>query len=86
METPDRPAINPDHRQNTKLKDQLLPSTRDRGGFGFRRFPKQTITTITDRVLEGLSEWQNRPLDVPPELPRSIAKTGCSAVSESFAR
>lgn len=25
---------------------------------------KQTISTITDRVLEGLSEWQNRPLDV----------------------
>jgi putative transposase len=25
---------------------------------------KQTISTITDRVLEGLAEWQNRPLDV----------------------
>ncbi len=25
---------------------------------------KQTISTITERVLEGLSEWQNRPLDV----------------------
>jgi putative transposase len=25
---------------------------------------KQTITAITDRVLEGLGEWQNRPLDV----------------------
>src|SRR5271154_6212752 len=24
---------------------------------------KQTISTITDRVLEGMSEWQNRPLD-----------------------
>jgi putative transposase len=24
---------------------------------------KQTITTITDRVVEGLGEWQNRPLD-----------------------
>ena len=24
---------------------------------------KQTISTITDRVLEGLAEWQNRPLD-----------------------
>ena len=24
---------------------------------------KQTITTITDRVVEGISEWQNRPLD-----------------------
>jgi transposase-like protein len=24
---------------------------------------KQTITTITDRVIEGMSEWQNRPLD-----------------------
>jgi hypothetical protein len=25
---------------------------------------KQTISTITDRVLEGMTEWQNRPLDV----------------------
>jgi putative transposase len=25
---------------------------------------KETISTITDRVLEGLGEWQNRPLDV----------------------
>jgi putative transposase len=24
---------------------------------------KQTITTITDRVVEGMAEWQNRPLD-----------------------
>jgi putative transposase len=24
---------------------------------------KETISTITDRVLEGMSEWQNRPLD-----------------------
>ena len=24
---------------------------------------KQTISTITDRVMEGMSEWQNRPLD-----------------------
>jgi putative transposase len=24
---------------------------------------KETITRITDRVLEGMSEWQNRPLD-----------------------
>ncbi len=24
---------------------------------------KQTITTITDRVMEGMSEWQSRPLD-----------------------
>jgi len=24
---------------------------------------RQTVSTITDRVLEGLSEWQNRPLD-----------------------
>ncbi len=24
---------------------------------------KQTITTITDRVMEGMAEWQNRPLD-----------------------
>jgi hypothetical protein len=25
--------------------------------------PKQTISTITDRVLEGMGEWRNRPLD-----------------------
>ena len=24
---------------------------------------KQTITTITDRVMEGLADWQSRPLD-----------------------
>ena len=24
---------------------------------------KQTISTITDRVMEGMAEWQNRPLD-----------------------
>ena len=24
---------------------------------------KTTISTITDKVLEGMSEWQNRPLD-----------------------
>jgi transposase-like protein len=24
---------------------------------------RQTISTITDKVLDGLSEWQNRPLD-----------------------
>ncbi|TQJ03943.1 mutator family transposase [Amycolatopsis cihanbeyliensis] len=24
---------------------------------------KQTITTITDRVMEGMADWQNRPLD-----------------------
>ncbi|MEN3271162.1 MAG: putative transposase, partial [Pseudonocardia sp.] len=24
---------------------------------------KHTISTITDRVLDGMAEWQNRPLD-----------------------
>ena len=24
---------------------------------------KQTITTITDRVMEGMADWQSRPLD-----------------------
>jgi putative transposase len=24
---------------------------------------KQTISTIIDRVLEGMTQWQNRPLD-----------------------
>jgi putative transposase len=27
------------------------------------RVSKDTISTITDRVLEGMAEWQNRPLD-----------------------
>jgi transposase-like protein len=27
------------------------------------RVSKETISTITDRVLDGMSEWQNRPLD-----------------------
>jgi putative transposase len=25
---------------------------------------RQTISTITDAVIEGMTEWQNRPLDV----------------------
>src|SRR5688572_29383788 len=25
---------------------------------------KQTISTITDKVLDGMAEWQNRPLDL----------------------
>ncbi|EMD23712.1 Mobile element protein [Amycolatopsis azurea DSM 43854] len=25
---------------------------------------RQTISTITDKVLEGMGEWQNRPLDL----------------------
>jgi putative transposase len=24
---------------------------------------RQTISTITDKVIEGMAEWQNRPLD-----------------------
>jgi hypothetical protein len=24
---------------------------------------KQTISTITDRVMDGMAEWRNRPLD-----------------------
>jgi transposase-like protein len=24
---------------------------------------KQTISTITDKVMDGMGEWQNRPLD-----------------------
>jgi transposase-like protein len=24
---------------------------------------KQTISTITDKVIDGMAEWQNRPLD-----------------------
>jgi transposase-like protein len=29
---------------------------------------KQTISTITDKVIEGMAEWQNRPLD-PGRIP-----------------
>ena len=29
---------------------------------------KQTISTITDRVIEGMAEWQSRPLDTPGSL------------------
>jgi hypothetical protein len=25
--------------------------------------PEQTITTITDRVMDGMAGWQSRPLD-----------------------
>jgi transposase-like protein len=25
---------------------------------------RQTISTITDKVIEGMAEWQNRPLDL----------------------
>src|SRR5436305_9383943 len=30
---------------------------------------RQTISTITDKVMEGMAEWQNRPLD-PGRSPR----------------
>jgi transposase-like protein len=33
---------------------------------------KQTITAITDRVVEGLADWQNRPLD-PGRFPAMVA-------------
>jgi putative transposase len=33
---------------------------------------KTTISTITDKVMEGMSEWQNRPLD-PGRIPRVVA-------------
>jgi hypothetical protein len=31
---------------------------------------RQTISTITDKVVEGMTEWQNRPLDAALRLPR----------------
>jgi putative transposase len=34
--------------------------------------PKSTISTITDRVMEGMAEWQNRPLD-PGRFPSVVA-------------
>jgi transposase-like protein len=33
---------------------------------------KQLISTITDRVLEGMAEWQSRPLDVG-QIPAVVA-------------
>jgi putative transposase len=33
---------------------------------------KTTISTITDKVMEGMSEWQNRPLD-PGRIPLVVA-------------
>ena len=33
---------------------------------------KQTITTITDRVIDGMAEWQSRPLD-PGQIPAVVA-------------
>jgi putative transposase len=33
---------------------------------------KTTISTITDKVMEGMSEWQNRPLD-PGRIPSVVA-------------
>uniref|UniRef100_UPI0037C827F2 transposase n=1 Tax=Pseudonocardia charpentierae TaxID=3075545 RepID=UPI0037C827F2 len=33
---------------------------------------RQTISTITDKVLEGMAEWQNRPLD-PRRFPAVVA-------------
>jgi putative transposase len=33
---------------------------------------KQTISTITDRVIEGMAEWQSRPLD-PGRIPVMVA-------------
>ena len=36
---------------------------------------KQTISAITDRVMEGLAEWQNRPLDAG-RIPLVVANPG----------
>ena len=36
---------------------------------------RDTISTITDRVLEGLAEWQSRPLD-PAWFPANVANYG----------
>lgn len=40
--------------------EQLLRELTDRARAGGSR---QTITTITDRVMDGMAEWQSRPLD-----------------------
>jgi transposase-like protein len=36
---------------------------------------KQTISTITDRVMDGMAEWQSRPLD-PAWFPANVANRG----------
>jgi hypothetical protein len=36
---------------------------------------RQTISTITDRVMEGMAEWQSRPLD-PAWFPANVANYG----------
>jgi putative transposase len=38
---------------------------------------RETISTITDRVLDGLAEWQSRPLD-PAWFLGVVANPGCS--------
>ncbi|MCX4734673.1 transposase [Streptomyces sp. NBC_01363] len=44
---------------------------------------RQTISTITDKVLEGMAEWQNRPLD-PGRFLAVIANHGnCDAMPQS---
>lgn len=43
---------------------------------------RQTISTITDKVLEGMAEWQNRPLDPPSAGSTHPGETGgCSATA-----
>jgi putative transposase len=38
---------------------------------------KQTISTITDKVIEGMAEWQNRPLDAGQSLANVANDLGC---------
>ena len=40
---------------------------------------KTTISTITDKVLEGMTEWQNRPLD-----PGAVSNERCESVVEAI--
>jgi putative transposase len=40
---------------------------------------RQTISTITDKVVEGMAEWQNRPLD-PGRFPGVVANYLMSTV------
>ena len=46
---------------------------------------KQTISAITDRVLEGLAEWQNRPLDPVYPVLFIVRLAICSGVQSNAA-
>jgi hypothetical protein len=50
-----------DDAPEVAVMNRYWTDTRDPGRF--LAVSKQTISTITDRVIEGMAEWQSRPLD-----------------------